>query len=182
MSIYLNNKRITPILGTTLPDQTGQSGKFLTTDGSNPSWAEVEAGDSLPDQTGHGGDLLTTDGTDASWATTATVSPVVETYVNGASWYRIYATDSTGYQWCEQGGYISPIPTSYTNVSLLKTYKDLDYSLQLSQSRYSGQDPSYTSMASGNRTNSSFQIIASTANDSCSWQASGYLAIQEIHV
>ena len=41
MSIYLNNQRITPILGTILPDQTGQSGKFLTTNGTDASWAEV---------------------------------------------------------------------------------------------------------------------------------------------
>jgi len=162
-----------------LPSQTGQSGKYLKTDGTDASWAEVEAGDSLPDQTGHSGDLLATDGTDASWVDTAEVYPVIETYSNGASWYRVYATDSTGYQWCEQGGYVSPVPTSYANVSLLKTYKDLDYSLQLSQSRYSGQDPSYTYIASGNRTNSSFQITAYAANNSCSWQASGYIEVQQ---
>lgn len=29
---------------TSLPTQTGNSGKYLTTDGSNASWATVEAG------------------------------------------------------------------------------------------------------------------------------------------
>lgn len=47
-----------------LPPQTGNSGKFLTTDGSAASWAEVDA---LPDQTGNAGKILTTNGTDASW-------------------------------------------------------------------------------------------------------------------
>lgn len=49
-----------------LPNQSGNSGKFLTTDGTNPSWATVGG---LPDQTGQSGKFLTTDGTDASWAT-----------------------------------------------------------------------------------------------------------------
>lgn len=48
-----------------LPSQTGQSGKFLTTDGTDASWAAI---DSLPSQTGQSGKFLTTDGTDASWA------------------------------------------------------------------------------------------------------------------
>jgi hypothetical protein len=38
----------------------------LTTDGTQVSWAEVDA---LPDQSGNSGKYLTTDGTDASWAT-----------------------------------------------------------------------------------------------------------------
>ena len=48
-----------------LPSQTGESGKFLTTDGSSASWANVDA---LPDQTGQSGKFLTTNGTAASWA------------------------------------------------------------------------------------------------------------------
>ena len=48
-----------------LPSQTGQSGKFLTTDGTDASWATVDA---LPSQTGQSGKFLTTDGSAASWA------------------------------------------------------------------------------------------------------------------
>lgn len=48
-----------------LPEQSGQSGKFLTTNGSEPSWAIVDA---LPSQTGQSGKFLTTNGTAASWA------------------------------------------------------------------------------------------------------------------
>lgn len=50
-----------------LPSQTGNSGKYLTTDGSNASWELIVA---LPDQTGNAGKFLTTDGTNASWTTT----------------------------------------------------------------------------------------------------------------
>lgn len=51
--------------GDTLPSQTNNSGKFLTTDGSTASWATVDA---LPTQTNNSGKFLTTDGTSASWA------------------------------------------------------------------------------------------------------------------
>ena len=53
-------------LSTAIPGQTGNSGKYLTTDGSNISWATVTA---LPSQTGNSGKYLTTDGTTSSWAT-----------------------------------------------------------------------------------------------------------------
>jgi hypothetical protein len=52
-----------------VPTQTGQSGKYLTTNGSSASWASVDA---LPSQTGNSGKYLTTDGTTASWATITT--------------------------------------------------------------------------------------------------------------
>jgi len=46
-----------------LPDQTGNSGKFLTTDGTDAAWEAP-----LPDQSGNSGYFLSTDGTDAIWA------------------------------------------------------------------------------------------------------------------
>jgi len=54
----------TKISAEPLPTQTGNSGKYLTTDGTDASWDDVE---SLPTQTGNSGKYLTTDGTDASW-------------------------------------------------------------------------------------------------------------------
>jgi hypothetical protein len=48
-----------------LPSQTGNSGEFLTTDGSTASWAAISQ---VPSQTGQSGKYLTTDGTTASWA------------------------------------------------------------------------------------------------------------------
>jgi hypothetical protein len=51
-----------------VPSQTGNTGKFLTTDGTSSSWAPVDA---LPSQTGNAGEFLTTDGTTASWAVVA---------------------------------------------------------------------------------------------------------------
>lgn len=56
-----------------LPDQTGNSGKFLSTDGTVVSWQSVDA---LPSQTGNSGKYLTTDGTNASWATVSSGAAV----------------------------------------------------------------------------------------------------------
>lgn len=47
-----------------LPTQSGNSGKFLTTNGSTLSWGTVDA---LPDQTGNSGKFLTTNGSTMSW-------------------------------------------------------------------------------------------------------------------
>lgn len=52
-----------------VPSQTGNSGKYLTTNGTVSSWATVDA---LPSQTGNNGKYLTTDGTTASWAVITT--------------------------------------------------------------------------------------------------------------
>lgn len=57
--------------GSSLPSQTGQSGKFLTTDGTDASWATVDA---LPSQAGNAGKMLVTNGTTASWGTPTTVT------------------------------------------------------------------------------------------------------------
>ena len=51
-----------------LPTQATNVGKFLTTDGTNASWATVDA---LPSQSGQAGEFLTTDGTSADWISDA---------------------------------------------------------------------------------------------------------------
>ncbi len=52
-----------------VPSQTGNSGKYLTTDGTTSSWGTVNA---LPSQTGNSGKYLTTNGSAASWASIVT--------------------------------------------------------------------------------------------------------------
>lgn len=52
-----------------VPSQSGNSGKYLTTDGTTSSWASVDA---LPSQTGNSGKYLTTNGSAASWSTIVT--------------------------------------------------------------------------------------------------------------
>ena len=57
------------------PSQTGNSGKYLSTNGTSTSWTTVDA---LPSQTGNSGKYLTTSGTSALWAT-LNVDPNVTT-------------------------------------------------------------------------------------------------------
>jgi hypothetical protein len=45
-----------------LPSQTGNAGRYVTTDGTNASWAAV-----FPDQTGNDGKYLKTNGSTTSW-------------------------------------------------------------------------------------------------------------------
>jgi hypothetical protein len=52
-----------------VPSQAGNSGKFLTTNGTVSSWGAVDA---LPSQTGNAGKYLTTNGTAATWSTIVT--------------------------------------------------------------------------------------------------------------
>jgi hypothetical protein len=52
-----------------VPSQTGNSGKYLTTNGTVSSWGVVDA---LPSQTGNSGKFLTTNGTAASWSVITT--------------------------------------------------------------------------------------------------------------
>lgn len=48
-----------------LPDQLGQSGKFLTTNGAYASWGNIPA--ELPSQLGQSGKVLSTNGSTAQW-------------------------------------------------------------------------------------------------------------------
>lgn len=52
---------------TVIPTQSGNTGKYLTTNGTAVSWGAVDA---LPTQSGNTGKFLTTNGTAASWADT----------------------------------------------------------------------------------------------------------------
>jgi hypothetical protein len=70
--------------GFTLPTQTGNTGKFLTTNGTVASWGTVDA---LPTQTGNTGKFLTTNGTVASWATVSVTPTAVSDQANTSTGY-----------------------------------------------------------------------------------------------
>lgn len=84
------------------PTQTGNAGKYLTTDGSVTSWGDVDA---LPDQTGNAGKYLKTDGTTATWeaasgggaTATRTVTNLVategQTVFTPTNGYTVYNVD-----------------------------------------------------------------------------------------
>ena len=72
-----SNYAVSWTTGDFLPSQTGNNGKYLTTDGSSASWETV---DSLPSQTGNNGKYLTTDGSAASWATVSSGATDVDNF------------------------------------------------------------------------------------------------------
>lgn len=73
-----------------LPSQSGQSGKYLTTNGTSVSWGVVDA---LPDQTSQSGKFLTTNGTTASWA----AGPKFLTFTNVTASTWVSDSTYTGY-------------------------------------------------------------------------------------
>lgn len=81
--------------GSSLPTQTGNTGKYLTTDGTTASWATVTAGTVLPSQTSNSGKYLTTDGTTLSWATVSGGGVSLPTYVSG----KYLTNDGTNLSW-----------------------------------------------------------------------------------
>lgn len=79
--------------GTALPNQTGNSGKFVTTDGTNAGWASP-----YPNQTGNSGKFLKTNGTAASWdydGISTVGSTVTDNYTITGTTPTIYPTITT---------------------------------------------------------------------------------------
>ncbi len=64
-----------------------------------------------------------TPATTTSTASSATPAVVVENYVNGTSWYRVWSDG-----WCEQGGR-EWFATAGTQITFLKAFKDTNYTL-----------------------------------------------------
>jgi hypothetical protein len=100
----------------TLPDQTGNTGKYLTTNGTAKSWGTVSQY-ALPSQTGNSGKYLTTNGTAESWGTVsvplkwtlrksahaqqinAFATNGSGTYVAGGDNGEIYSSTDSGVTW-----------------------------------------------------------------------------------
>ena len=109
---------------------------------------------------------------------------IIDTYVNGTSWYRIWSDGR-----CEQGGIaqVNANTKNYT-VNLLKAYKDIYYNISCNQYfgainyANSGNSATYDALnsyscATNTRTISSFrlQYITTGQNRFVSWQTCGYL-------
>jgi hypothetical protein len=104
--------------------------------------------------------------------------PVIQTYYNEGSWYRIYARDSVGY-WCEQGGTYGDAYTSYVDktITLLKEYRDISY-IALTSSSNTG-DLYYPSIMG--KTPATLTIKNThNYNGYGNWYACGYLLDSEV--
>lgn len=97
---------------------------------------------------------------------------IVETYVNGTSWYRVYSDG-----WCEQGGRFQSNDATNTTVTFLKPYKDTNYTPIVGHMLGSAGASTYWNWAIYSMTNSTMVIHNATDGNtnSCVWQACGYI-------
>jgi hypothetical protein len=93
----------------TLPSQTGNSGKYLTTNGTAKSWGTVSQY-ALPTQTGNSGKFLTTNGTAESWGTVS--QPLTWTARHGTPTDTLYQVAYNGTNLYVAGGSSGIILTS----------------------------------------------------------------------
>ena len=132
--------------------------------------------ESLPSQTGVTDAVLTSDGTDASWQELEQVHCVIETYVNGTSWYRVYSDG-----WCEQGGQGS-VSGSGANIAaritFIKQYTQVCTVIATGSPASNFPDTNGTwavKIADQSNTGATFVRYGSTIT-SFAWQACGYIA------
>lgn len=104
---------------------------------------------------------------------TAGIITIVETYINGTSWYRVYSDG-----WCEQGSYIGVVGNQDATVTLLKPYRDTNYARQASLNNLGNVSDNINI---NNITNSSFTLYGTTISPAggwtagATWQAAGYI-------
>lgn len=94
------------------------------------------------------------------------VQTVIETYVNGTSWYRIW---SDGF--CEQSGKTDK--GTKIEITLLKPYKDTNYQIMVGQ-YHTGATDMHGTVVRDSKTVNGF-TIAGNANVDFNWEAKGYI-------
>jgi hypothetical protein len=97
---------------------------------------------------------------------------IVETYVNGTSWYRVYSDG-----WCEQGGKSNQNAGSTHTINLLKSFKNTDYCV-LATIAHQIPNQSYDGFSITIINASSFKLFTgqNTGNGLVDWQACGYIS------
>ena len=119
--------------------------------------------------------ICTTAPTKTSSASVQKPAVVIENYVNGTSWYRVWSDG-----WIEQGGQIGKVGTDQTvTVTLLQPFSTTNYfvsNTNLAGNVGSGSDPSCNSV--GVRNTSGFQLMQDQTVGNgiigCIWYACGY--------
>jgi hypothetical protein len=94
------------------------------------------------------------------------VQTVIETYVNGTSWYRIW---SDGF--CEQSGKTDK--GTKIEITLLKPYKDTNYQIMVGQ-YHTGATDMHGTVVRNSKTVNGF-TIAGNANVDFNWEVKGYI-------
>lgn len=102
---------------------------------------------------------------------------IVEKYQSGTQWYKVYSDG-----WCEQGGYnLDTTDYALLSISLLKVYKDTNYTLTITSCSTNGTNSAGTPMVMAGYTQkfTSYFTRRSSTNPyraGVSWQACGYIA------
>lgn len=99
------------------------------------------------------------------------VQCVVETYVNGSSWYRIWSAGTNGY-WVEQGGFATRTAATQT-VTFPKAFADTNYNIQISPRHTADSTDGRPPLIRG-RTTTSFTLNIYTTYEGAYWYACGY--------
>lgn len=109
--------------------------------------------------------ICTTKATTTSSASSSKIAVVVQNYVSGTSWYRVWSDG-----WKEQGGYSGSMPAT---VTLLKAFSNTNYTVQATM--FSNNNvANYENVAVSNRTVNGFKIYQHTISNAVSWYACGY--------
>ena len=97
---------------------------------------------------------------------------IIDTYVNGASWYRVYSDG-----WCEQGGINTQSIGSQSTVNLLKNYKDTSYLVMVSNQSTSFVNDTANKFQINiyNKTTSSFGTWVDSSFIGQCWETKGYI-------
>lgn len=124
----------------------------------------------IPASTAQAAEFLQTMNSKVSVDDLAQAQVVVESYSNGTSWYRVWSDG-----WCEQGGVTPTGYNGYDTITLLKPYRDTNYSVIMTgrtdtgstQSAQWSQDTTYPY----SNTEFKYYRISWTSN----WVAFGYI-------
>lgn len=124
----------------------------------------------IPASTAQAAEFLQTMNSKVSVDDLAQAQVVVESYSNGTSWYRVWSDG-----WCEQGGVTPTGSNGYDTITLLKPYRDTNYSVIMTgrtdigstQSAQWSQDTTYPY----SNTEFKYYRISWTSN----WVAFGYI-------
>lgn len=99
---------------------------------------------------------------------------IIDTYVNGTSWYRIWSDG-----WCEQGGCHTPTSSAYEYIiSLLKPYANTNYCIYLTGQGIDTVDyykDAYSVFYQNKTVNSFYAAHADRSTEPCYWRTCGYI-------
>lgn len=109
--------------------------------------------------------MCTSKATTTSSASTSRVATIVQNYVNGTSWYRVWSDG-----WKEQGGYSQNVTTTIT---FLKAFADNNYTITAATISTSTNTAQWIGFSFSSKTNKSIKWGTSTGV-TCYWYACGY--------